>query len=325
MALVLALMAISFLVAITVQLSSSVNVQMQGASNIGNSIQLDARNRSGLNLIRAALAVDFAENKYDSEHDSWKKMAEEGAPSLFGKGNLKIDIEDLSGLLQVNALVPVVEKKADFKKLQDKQIAIWKRLLDSGKFAIEDDAEAEELIDALIDWIDADDTERDHGAEGGYYLSKSPPYEIRNAPLIYQEELLLIRGMTKELFYGNKEYLALGKFLTVAGRSGKININTAPPELLIALGENISEESANDMVAFRQEEDKEDSNVLADLQWPKQVDGSINYETDIATVQSQYFKVSVTAKHNQWSRNSVGTLSRDPETGVQDLVYWEVK
>ena len=82
MALVLALMAISFLVAITVQLASSVNFQMQGANNIGNSIQLDAINRSGLNLIRAALAVDFEDNKHDSIHDSWGKLGGEDAPTI---------------------------------------------------------------------------------------------------------------------------------------------------------------------------------------------------------------------------------------------------
>lgn len=323
MALVLALMAVSFLVAITVQLASSVNFQMQGANNLGNSIQLDAINRSGLNLIRAALAVDLEENKYDSFHDSWNKLGEEDAPSIFGQGKLDIKVTDLSGLLQVNALVPEEKDKNKFTKLQTAQIQIWKRLLTSGKFAVEGDDQADEIIDALIDWIDENDEERDHGAESGYYLSQSPSYEVRNAPIIYPEELLLIRGMTKELFYGNEEHLALRDYLTVAGREGKININSSPVVLLMAIDENLSEEAAQALDEFRREEDNKD--VLANPNWYKQVNNSLEFDADLVTVQSRYFRVSVTAKHNEWTRNSEGILERDPEEGVQKLVYWEVR
>lgn len=323
MALVLALMAVSFLVAITVQLATSVNWQMHGAVNLRDSVQLDAINRSGLSLIRAALAADFKENKFDSVHDSWGKLGKEDAPSLFGAGKLNISVTDLSGLLQVNALVPVEKDKKKFKPLQDKQIGIWKRFLTSGRFAVEDDAKAEEIIDAIIDWIDEDEQERDHGAEKGYYLSLSPPYEARNAPITYPEELLLIRGMTKELLYGNEEYQALSNYLTVSGREGKININSAPLELLMILDENMTEETAQDLIEFRQQEDN--MQALANQQWYKQVNGSLNFDKDLVAITSQYFAVSVVAKHNAMTRTGKGILERDSEKGAQKLLYWEVR
>ncbi|MCL7487660.1 MAG: type II secretion system minor pseudopilin GspK [Desulfobulbaceae bacterium] len=330
MALVLTLMAVSFMVAITVQVATSVNWQMQGAGNLRDSVQLDAMNRSGLSLVRAALHADLQEDVkknqlFDSSHDSWNKMGSEDAPDLFGNEKLHVSVTDLSGLLQVNALVPDEKDQEKFNTMQDKQREIWRRFLDPEKFAVADSDEAGEIIDAIIDWIDENDLVRDHGAESGYYLSLSPSYKPRNAPFSYPEELLLIRGMTKDLFYGNEDYLGLGQFVTVAGRDGAININTAPAEVLMALEkrQNMSDETAQDLIDFRAEE----SNMaaLADPQWYKQVNGSLELEETLAVVQSRYFKIEVTAEHNTMARSGAGILERDRETSVQKLLYWEVR
>ncbi|MCW5201540.1 hypothetical protein VU12_01220, partial [Desulfobulbus sp. US4] len=73
MALILTLLAVSFLVAVTVRLSTSVNQQMQAAANQSTAVRLDAMLLSGLNLARAALLADQKdnENTSDSQFDSW--------------------------------------------------------------------------------------------------------------------------------------------------------------------------------------------------------------------------------------------------------------
>ncbi|GAB4344652.1 MAG: hypothetical protein Kow0089_21300 [Desulfobulbaceae bacterium] len=323
MALVLTLMAVSFLVAVTVQLAASVNWQMQGAAAIRDSVQLDGVCRSGLSLARAALFADFKENTFDSEHDVWNKVGAGGGSSLLGAGNMELAVTDLSGLLQVNALVPEEKDAKKFEELQKKQIELWKRLLNSGGFAIDDPDEVDRLIDALIDWIDEDDRERDKGAESGFYLSLSPSYSARNGPVTYPEELLLIRGMTKELFYGNEDHPGLVKYLTVAGRDGKININAAPREILMILDQNMTAENAEELTAFRGDEDNR--GVLADAQWYKQVSGALDLPKDLITVQSAYFLVSVTGKQNGMQRTGTGIIVRDNKKGGQQLLYWEVR
>lgn len=57
-----------------------------------------------------------------------------------------------------------------------------------------------ETADAILDWIDEDDEERQYGAEYGYYEQFG--YEPRNGPLQSLDELLLIRGVTPQLVYG---------------------------------------------------------------------------------------------------------------------------
>ena len=99
-----------------------------------------------------------------------------------------------------------------------------------------------DVVDAILDWIDSDDDTRPNGAESDYYQSLSKPYSCKNGPISSVEELLLIRGITPELYFGDPELeqVPLSELLTVNGhRTGKINLNTAPYELLLALGEAI--------------------------------------------------------------------------------------
>ena len=60
----------------------------------------------------------------------------------------------------------------------------------------------DDVADAILDWIDADDTPRDQGAESEYYSGLQPAYVPRNAPPATIEELLLVKGVTPELLFG---------------------------------------------------------------------------------------------------------------------------
>lgn len=61
----------------------------------------------------------------------------------------------------------------------------------------------EDVADAILDWIDTDDEAREQGAESSYYTGQNPPYMCKNGPLSSVEELLLVRGVTPELLFGN--------------------------------------------------------------------------------------------------------------------------
>ena len=321
MALVLALMAVSFLAAITVQLFSTVNWQMEAAGSMGESIALDAMTRSALNLARAALYADQQENTYDSFYDSWHTLEPELIANLMGTGRLAITVEDLSGRLQVNALV-AADKEPNKAQHESRQRELWLRFLTSGKFAVESSEKAEELLDAIQDWIDKDDNERDKGAESGYYHGQNPPYNAHNGPVAYPEELLLIRGMTPELFYGNKQYLGLSRFVSVAGRDGKVNLNSAPQELISSLAEGIDDEAAGKLVEFRQEKDNREA--LATPEWYKQELPGVEIPKELLTSKSQYFLVKATADNGGVVRTGTGIVYRN-DSREQQLLYWEVR
>jgi len=60
----------------------------------------------------------------------------------------------------------------------------------------------EELADAIVDWRDTDDVSGPQGAESDYYQSLERPYYCKNAPFETVEELLLVKGITREVLYG---------------------------------------------------------------------------------------------------------------------------
>lgn len=60
------------------------------------------------------------------------------------------------------------------------------------------------IVDAIMDWRDADQTPigEDGDTEGDYYESLDPPYRVKNGPFDTVEELLLVKGITGSILYG---------------------------------------------------------------------------------------------------------------------------
>jgi len=91
------------------------------------------------------------------------------------------------------------------------------------------------IIDSIQDWRDPNEEHRLNGAESDYYLALPVPYRSKNADFDSVDELLQVRGVTPELLYGRAGTPGLAEYLTVFG-TGVINVNTANPQVLQALG-----------------------------------------------------------------------------------------
>jgi type II secretory pathway component PulK len=105
------------------------------------------------------------------------------------------------------------------------------------------------IVDSIQDWIDPDDLPRLNGAESeDYYLALPVPYRARNAPLQDPAELLQIRGVTPELYWGVDDRPGLVDLVTVFGRD-TINVNTASAPVLASLG--LSDAEIADIVQTR--------------------------------------------------------------------------
>lgn len=105
-----------------------------------------------------------------------------------------------------------------------------------------DAGKAREIAGAILDWRG--------GSEGAspndqYYFGISPTFRARHASFEEIEELLFVRGMTPELFYGN--FVAdnqgalyasggLRDCLSVWGSMGPFDVNTMSPALMAAIG-----------------------------------------------------------------------------------------
>ena len=104
--------------------------------------------------------------------------------------------------------------------------ALVKGLLLSTGLSEEDSAA---LLDAILDWKDADDLRRPNGAEADDYRRLGLNYTPSNAPFETVEELRRVRGVSREL------YARLAPFLTVYSKQPGINAAIAPREVLLAI------------------------------------------------------------------------------------------
>src|SRR3990172_2894258 len=65
------------------------------------------------------------------------------------------------------------------------------------------DPDAQDVAtDGILDWRDSDNLRRLHGAEADYYLGLPEPYAPKDGPFESVDELLLVRGISRALFYG---------------------------------------------------------------------------------------------------------------------------
>ena len=173
------------------------------------------------------------QNPASGESDAWKA---DGTPysDHLGSGSYTVKILDESG-------------KIDLNTLTDSSAIIFKNLLVNAGVTTEN---ADTIVDSTLDWRDADDLHRLHGAESDYYRSLPNPYMAKNGNFDTVEELLMVKGMTPEILYGSEKNRGVINFLTVNSGSGTVNVTAAPREVLMALP-GMTAEIADSLLQYR--------------------------------------------------------------------------
>lgn len=142
-------------------------------------------------------------------------------------GHVTLRIEDENAKINLN--------EADFSVLADLFAAV----------AHADSDQANRLAGATVDFRDKDDYvtgEGSGGSEKGTYQQAGLTYGPKNGDFESIEELLLVKGVTKEI------YSLVENYITIYG-NGRVNVNTCQKETLLALG--LTETLAEKIMAFR--------------------------------------------------------------------------
>lgn len=144
-------------------------------------------------------------------------------------GSAEIEIIDETGKINLNA--PLDQSFSDL---------IYNLLIMVGV----EPERADEITDSIIDWRDPDDYVSPSGAESEYYQSLPDPYRAKNGNFDVPDELLLVKGVTPEIYYGKKgqteagekvDLYGLQKYFTTFVVGNAINVNSAPLPVLAAL------------------------------------------------------------------------------------------
>ena len=313
-ALIVVILMVSVIIALTVEFNRSTRDGLYGTANLSDGIRLYYVAKSGFNGGQALLSED--QNNFDALTETWARLELLSAQSegFFRQGSFQVLIEDEAGKIPINKLIAGNAYNAPVKDLLVRLLSLPEFKLEAGRVS--------EIVDAIKDWLDKDDEVTGLGAEGSYYRSLANPYAAKNGFLDCIDELLMVRGVTKELYYGTKETPALKECLTVYGE-GAININTAPKLVLRALSPDLSVENIAKMDIYRRTE----GNDLADVNWYRRIPGlqGINMSYSLLTVKSSYFTVISTGMLGKMKQTVTGTIKRGQERGAAELISWNVE
>ena len=245
-ALILTLLFVVLLTVLVVEFAYEAQVEASYSMNSGNDYQARLAARSavykGISILESArlqeeLAVTQGTNnstnntnqntgvQVDSRLSAW---AQPGTFEPLNDAVMRTTITDEFGKINLNALVVMDNGERIVREHVRLGLEEFFRLRGEAASA---EVDPTALVESIIDWIDEDDEMEQGGAESDFYLASENPYNAKNGPMDSIDELLLIKGMTTDLYFGVKglesPQLPLSEFLTVHGDwLGRINPNT---------------------------------------------------------------------------------------------------
>jgi len=214
-ALVLTLVVTALMVAVTAELIHQVYVDISLSRGFRDGQQASLMADSGVTAGIKYLKFQFS-GEYSTLFDPLKQDDE--------TGTIEIQAVEESGKINLNILVgsngvfdPVTH---DALKRLGKRLDI-----------------PEDVWNALADWLDSNDNQNsDGGAETLYYQTLKPPYRARNGKMTSLAELSLVKGFTPEIIARLKPFVTVYSDQLIQ----KININTAPAEVIAALSDSLT-------------------------------------------------------------------------------------
>ncbi len=308
-ALVIVIMIISIIIAVTLELNMSSRYEIYESANLGDVVRSVYAAKSGFNMGEALLAADA--NGFDSLNEDWATLDSVSSESkaLFNGEYFILHIDDESGKIPIKK----ISSSSEFRDL-------LLRFLKLPEFDL-DEEQASDIVDAIKDWTDQDDELTGFGAEKAYYEGLEKPYMCKNGELDCIEELLMIKGISENLYYGKDGSPGISDYLTIHGE-GRININTAPRLVLKALSDDVTDEMVSDMDDFRRDEE----NNLSDFSWYKTVQGmdGINISNSLITTGSSFFRITSTGYMNDVKRSVSGVVGRNADEKVMTILSWKL-
>jgi len=325
----------------------SMKIETKLARNAQFDPELDWLGRSGVELARYVVgqSMNNPGEPYDALNQFWAGGF--GGTNIFPPG---ISLEHMNlGAGSISVTITDTERRFNIN-LADEQI-----LQQALRIVGVDGAESGTITGSILDWIDADDDTHIGGVESDFYQRLNPPYSAKNGPLDDLSELLMINGVTPEMYWGASRPVSLGPsprsllnlhstaalgagysvgladlFCTVG--EPRVNINTADASVLM-LVPGMDENLASGIVTVRSGPDgvpgnADDMPFASVAEVARAVPGVdpvlVQQLARYFNTRSATFEVEVTATLGDLRRDYIALLRRNQPQDVQILqFYWK--
>ncbi len=232
-ALVLALVIVVLVTMLASGLSSDFLVDIKRVENQLHSQQAHALMRGAEGIARSVLQLDFSASK-EKDHisEGWLDQRQD-FPTDFGI--ISGTVCDLQGRFNINNLAAsAANNRNDGQLRYTESQEIFIRLLQTLSLETPiEQQQAEDITNAVIDWVDGNSNTRSTGgAEDLYYSELDLPYRPANRNFYSASELRWVKGITAEI------YQALERYIVALPEPTDINVNTASINVLRSFNEN---------------------------------------------------------------------------------------
>lgn len=328
-ALLLVLLIIAVVATMQIETQYTTRIDAQIAANVALDTQFYYLARSGIEAARSLLTEDRRDNAFDATTETW------AAPIAYpvDEALVSLALVDEERKFPLNALVkrtvtpqqgrpddPLVEVQVD-----EGLYGAFTSLLESLEIPAE-------VAPAMIDWLDPDDDPYGaDGAEINFYERLKPPYKTKNGPVSTLDELRMVRGIDA------KAFRALADLVTPYSTEAKININTAPKELLTVLLTELDAGLIDELIQKRTDEPfQKPSEVKQYLKdFSMFTDERLNDLEKLFRTDSSHFTITSTASlipeggdeedgnvvQSQNLKLLRAVVSRNKD-GATELIYW---
>ncbi len=193
---VLAMMVL--LMGVLMDFTYRTSVQLEVARNRLDSAEVRQAAESGVDIAKALLSRSI-------------DMHEPGLEQFFyGGHHMRLDDVDLTVRFEPESAKINLNRLAGPRRRNTRrEIGMLFRLADVLNEEYEEEILTYDMILSILEWISPQDaaeaiigTFPGEPAGGGYYLQKTPPYVLKQAPLNTLSELLLVKDITEEVLYG---------------------------------------------------------------------------------------------------------------------------
>jgi general secretion pathway protein K len=345
-ALIIVMICITVLSILAAGFAYSMKVETKLARNANSESELNSLGRSGVELARWVLAqqATMVQEPFDALNQKWA-----GGPGSMLTSNSPLTDVSLDNIQlgggKFSVKITDLERKVNINMADQAMLEQALRLIgvDAGEFT--------GITASILDWIDPDSNEHINGTESDYYSRLDPPYQAKDGPIDDLSELLLVRGVTPDIYWGGVATNHLpAAFQNKVGfrqpgggvlaydvglvdlftpiSSGQININTASARVLQMLP-FVDENVAAQIIQLRSGPDGTDGTEddapfrspgeLVNAGLNNQVVGQI---AGYCTVRSRTFEVQVDAEINGYHRYFYAILGRNGPRDVAVLTYY---
>ncbi len=286
LALVSVLLVVFVLVAVTGRLLSNHNLVVSRHANTFEYNQALQYLLGAESMAKEVLYSDYLTtgSKIDHLEEIWAKNI---LPFELDEGGyLEIYVKDLHGCINLNNVISETGTD-EFKTVKNLLVNIGLPT---------------QIEDLWRDWIDKDSEVKGLGAEDRDYASFQVPYRTPNRLVTDLSEVMLLRDITPEYFALITQYTCL-----LPDSKSRVNVNTAPAEILQLLGEGAS---ISEMAMLVESQRSFESTAKFLESYPK-----FQKSLSRLSTSSMYFEMHAQAKVGNTIASLATLLYRNPKDG----------